>query len=140
MNAVDLIKKWEGCKLEAYQDEEGTWTIGYGSTGPGIVEGLTITQGTANAMLTSHIQEITHTIKDLVGIALNNNQMTAVISLVYNIGTGRFRKSKLLKCILQKDYKDAAFEFLSFRLINGIPSKGLENRRKEESALFLTPI
>ena len=46
---LDLIKRFEGCELEAYQDAVGIWTIGYGHTGSDVHKGLKITQAQADA-------------------------------------------------------------------------------------------
>lgn len=42
-NGLSLIKRFEGCRLTAYQDSIGIWTIGYGHTS-GVAKGQTITQ------------------------------------------------------------------------------------------------
>lgn len=45
---LKLTKNFEGCRLSAYADQGGVWTVGYGHTGPGVHAGLTITQDQAN--------------------------------------------------------------------------------------------
>lgn len=40
---IALIKEFEGCKLTAYRDSVGVWTIGYGWTQP--VDGKLIRAG-----------------------------------------------------------------------------------------------
>ena len=46
-----LTEQFEGCRLTAYQDQVGVWTIGYGHTGTDVTPGLTITQQQAEAGL-----------------------------------------------------------------------------------------
>ena len=52
-----LIKKFEGCELEAYQCSAGVWTIGYGHT-KGVEEGMTITKDQAEQMLLEELVEL----------------------------------------------------------------------------------
>ena len=53
--AIKLITKWEGCKLEAYQDEKGIWTIGIGTTGSWVKRGVKITQEKAEELLKERV-------------------------------------------------------------------------------------
>jgi lysozyme len=136
-NALDLIKRFESCKLDAYQDPVGIWTVGFGSTGPGIVEGLTISQKTADGMLLGHVREVGLELTDLLGnFQLNQNQLDALTSLVYNIGIGNFKSSTLLKYLKMNDYKDASNEILKWNHAGGIVLPGLTTRRLAEQALF----
>ena len=135
-NAVALIKKWEGCKLEAYQDQRGIWTVGYGTTGPGIVEGLTIAQSTAEAMLTGHVKEIGLELTDLVYNLLNQNQFDACTSLLYNIGLAAFKSSTMLRLLRNLDFGDASKEFPKWDHTNSKANPGLLARRLDEQALF----
>lgn len=137
-NVIDLIKRWEGCVLEAYEDVGGIWTIGWGTTGPGIQEGLTITQTTADSMLLGHIRELGLSLTDLVGNSLSQNQFDACICLIYNIGMGAFRKSTLLKLLKAKDFKEASLQFSLWNHVQGKVVTGLTNRRAAERALFET--
>jgi len=57
MNETGLehLKRWEGLRLQAYQDVKGIWTIGYGHTSaagkPFVQKGMTITAREAEEML-----------------------------------------------------------------------------------------
>lgn len=137
-NAIDLIKKFEGCRLEAYEDVVGVWTIGWGTTGPGIVEGLKIGQGTADAMLIGHVREIGLSLTDLVVRTLNQNQFDALICFAYNVGMNALRKSTMLKLIQAKNYKEAADQFDRWNHAGGKVVAGLTARRHAEKALFLS--
>lgn len=135
-NAIVLIKKFEGCRLEAYQDIGGVWTIGWGTTGPGIQEGLHITQPTADSMLIGHVREVGLDLTPLVYNLLNQNQFDACISLIYNIGLTAFKSSTLLKLIKSRDMVSASLEFPKWDKVHGIISQGLLSRRLSEKALF----
>ncbi|HTD96362.1 MAG TPA: lysozyme, partial [Edaphobacter sp.] len=50
-----LTKGFEGLRLEAYADQGGVWTVGYGHTGPGVYAGLAITEDQAETLLISDI-------------------------------------------------------------------------------------
>lgn len=135
-NALDLITKFEGCKLEAYQDVRGIWTVGFGTTGPGIVEGLVISQNTANAMLNGHVKEIGLTITEIIGNALPQDCFDAVTCLTYNIGTGNFKTSTMCKLIKEGNLKEAANEFVKWDHAGGKEVEGLLRRREAELELY----
>lgn len=137
-NAITLIKQFEGCKLEAYQDQAGVWTIGYGSTGPGIREGLTISQKVADGMLLGDVSWLSQDLSKLVGINVNQNGFDALVSFVYNIGLGAFKNSTMLKLILQHKIQEAALEFSKWDHVNGVVNEGLLTRRLAEQKLFLS--
>lgn len=136
--ATAFIKQWEGCKLISYKDVAGIYTIGYGSTGHGICATTVWTQEQADKDLEERVKAI-HNILTRGGFlpALNDNQLTALISLCYNIGQGAFRGSTLIKKINQRDFKGAALEFLKWNHVGGQVVDGLTKRRKAESELFL---
>jgi GH24 family phage-related lysozyme (muramidase) len=136
--AIALIKQWEGCKLEAYTDSAGIWTVGYGTTGPGIQEGTTISQRTAEGMLLDRVQTLVYLISDYVKPILTQNQFDALVSLVYNIGITAFKGSTLLRCINLRQWSQAAGEILRWDHVGALESEGLKARRKAESALFMS--
>ena len=80
-----LIKKFEGCELEAYKCAAGVWTIGYGST-KGVKEGDSISQEDADKLLTHEMKEYEGYINDLVEVDLEQNQFDALVSWVFNLG------------------------------------------------------
>ena len=132
----NLITQWEGCRLEAYEDQGGRWTIGYGTTGPGIVEGLTISVNTAMSMMKDHANSIAQDLSHL-GLRLTQNQLDALVCFIYNIGMGAFKSSTLLKKLLAQDAYGAAEEFPRWDKVHGVDNPGLLNRRKAEQTLFM---
>ncbi|KQD16250.1 lysozyme [Acinetobacter baumannii] len=68
---------------------------------------------------------------------LTQNQFDALVSLAYNIGSGAFKGSTLLKLLNKGDYKGAADQFLVWNKAGGKVMKGLVRRREAERALFL---
>lgn len=133
-----LIKQFEGCRLEAYQDQAGIWTIGFGQTGFGIREGTTISPGVAEAMLKDTLSHLADDLFTLVGWRLNQNQYDALISFTYNVGLSAFKASTMLKDILAYRIPEAAEEFLRWNHVGGIVAEGLTRRREAERSLFLS--
>lgn len=114
----------------------GRWTIGWGTTGPGIQEGLVIKQGTADAMLLGHAREVGLALTDMVGFILRQDSFDACTSLVYNIGAQAFKTSTMLRLIKARDLQGASKEFPKWDHVNGIVLPGLLTRRLAEQALF----
>lgn len=144
-NCLDLIKKWEGLKLDAYIDPVGIPTIGFGTirypNGKEVRLGDKISDVEAEAFLKFEVDESIKSLEDfLKGVKLNQNQFDAIVSLSYNIGVGAFAGSTLLKKLKTDDLKGAATEFDRWNkgTINGVKQAlpGLTNRRKDERGLF----
>jgi lysozyme len=132
----NLIKKFEGLRLQAYQCSAGVWTIGYGHTG-GVKEGSRITQAQADTLLEGDLAAFEGAV-NAAGIPhLTQNQFDALVSLVYNIGVGAFSKSTLLR-LARINPMDARIrhEFLRWVNVNGTPNAGLRKRREQEAELY----
>jgi len=135
--AADLVRKFEGCKLTAYQDDGGVWTIGYGHTGKDIVSGLEWTQEQAESALNSDLLAAIAAVERLKTRLLTDRQMAALTSLVFNIGAAAFAGSQLLIALNDCRWIDAAHEFIRWDHIGKIENKGLLRRRLTEAALLL---
>ena len=131
---IKLICKWEEFRGYAYVCPAGLWTIGYGHTDrvkP--TDKIDLAQG--EAYLRQDL-EIVERCLNALKLELNQNQYDALCSLIFNIGTGNFLRSTLLKDLQAKQYDKASAEFLKWRKANGKVLKGLEARRKDEQELF----
>ena len=141
--ALNTIQQFEGLKLTAYQDSVGIWTIGFGNifnldTGKPIKQGDVITQETADRWLKIEVDNLQAKMKKVITVPLNDNQWTALTSLVYNIGFGAFKRSTLLRLLNAGATKDeVAKQFLRWNRAGGKEVKGLTNRRQAEFNLFL---
>lgn len=137
--ALALIKRWEGCHLTAYPDP-GTggvpWTIGWGSTGPGIRKGVVWTQEKADKRLSEDVQDFMEGVEEAVTAPLRANELGALTSLAYNIGLSAFRRSTLLRKLNALDFNGAAQEFGRWNKAGGRVMKGLSNRRADERRVF----
>lgn len=134
---IDLIKKYEGCRLEAYKCPANIWTIGYGHTGSDVTKGRKITQAEAENLLKSDLRIHCNNVSKLVTVPLNQNQFDALVSFEYNIGYGAFKNSTMLKFINGKNFALASGQFDRWVYTNGKVLAGLQKRRKEEKELFL---
>lgn len=135
---IDLIKNFEGCRLNAYKCPAGVWTIGYGHTGSEVKPGLKITQAEAEKILKSDLVVHCNNVSKLVKVPLNQNQFDALVSFEYNVGYGNFSKSTLLKLLNQKKYKEASGQFEKWVYANKKILSGLVKRRKAEKDLFIS--
>lgn len=135
---MDLLKSFEGCRLVAYQDQVGVWTIGYGHTGEDVYEDLTITQAQADALLVEDLEEREAAVRSMVTVELTDNQFSALVDLVYNIGIDALRTSFLLECVNVKNWAAAADQFLRWDHAGGKVVAGLLRRVDAERLLFLT--
>lgn len=143
--ALDIIKKWEGFRSKAYLDPVGIPTIGYGTikypNGKRVQLGEEITEPEAAVFLRMHIEDhAVPYVKRYVKVPLNENQYSAILSFIYNLGAGAFRKSTLLKKLNAGDYNGAAAEFDRWVYAGGKKLQGLINRRNDEQALFKAPV
>jgi lysozyme len=139
---IDLIKKWEGFKADAYRDAVGIWTIGYGTTamaGVGIdpKPGMRITEAQAEEYLRRGVEKFAREIRPHITAPINENEFAAFVSLAYNIGPGAFRKSSALRHFNQGNKAKAADAILLWNKAGGKVLRGLVNRRQDERALFL---
>lgn len=136
---LELIKKYEGFSSQAYKCPAGVWTVGYGHTGYDVTESTTITMEEAELLLKKEVEKICDQISFLLDVKLTQNQLSALVSLVYNVGPNAFKNSRLLKRINLKDNPElVAKEWIEFNKINGKISTGLLRRRAEEISLYFT--
>jgi len=135
-NATLLVEGFEDCVLIAYKDGNGIWTIGWGHTGAAVVEGLTCTQAQADAWQDEDLAVADAAIARLVKMALNQNQHDALVSLIYNIGQGRFAKSSTLRELNWGNAVAACAAMALWNQVAGKVSNGLVRRRAAEQALF----
>ncbi len=139
-NCVELIKKFEGFRSKAYLDPIAIPTIGYGtirySTGVKVKMGDVITAENAEFELLQYLKGISAPLGDL---PVNQNQIDAITSFVYNLGMGNFNKSTLKKKIVA-NHNDESIraEFQKWVRAGGQVLNGLKKRRAAESELYFS--
>ncbi len=133
----------EGCRLQAYRDSVGVWTIGVGHTGraapPTVAPGLVITAAEAEAILAADLEPFERAVTQAIGRPLTQNQFDACVSLAFNIGAGAFRASSVVRFASAGQISEAADAFLLWTRAGGQVLDGLVKRRRAERTQFLTP-
>jgi lysozyme len=135
-NGIDLIKRFEGLKLESYLCPAKVWTIGYGHTGKSVVKGMKITEAEAEMLLGIDLEKFEKFLNGLY-LNINQNQYDALISFIYNVGPGNFQKSTMLKKIkIDPDDISIRIEFNKWTKAKGKTLTGLITRRNAEAELY----
>lgn len=135
---IDLIKQFEGLKLKAYLDIVGVPTIGFGSTGPDIKIGMTWTPEQCEERLKKDLEKFENAINSAVKAPLTQNQFDALVCFTYNVGSGAFTGSTLLKLLNKSEsITKVADQFLRWNKAGGKEVAGLTRRRTAERELFL---
>lgn len=142
----NLIRKFEGCSLVAYLCPSKVWTIGWGSTtyadGTPVKEGDKIDQATANQLFDIILDKFEKQVKMLLGdtllVTLPKEAIDALVSLAYNIGTGAFAKSTLLKKVKENKLNFDEIEkwWICWNKSNGKVLNGLVRRRAAEFDMY----
>jgi lysozyme len=132
---IALIKKFEGCELEAYLCSAEVLTIGYGHT-QGVNEGDTCTQDEAEELLVKDLEEFEFYVNDIVEQELNQNQFDALVAWTFNLGPTNLRSSTLLKRLNEGDFDDAPYQIRRWNKAAGQVLDGLVRRREAEALLF----
>jgi lysozyme len=130
-----LTEKFEGCRLVAYQDSVGIWTIGYGHT-HGVSQGLIITQPIAESWLLEDTANAVNCVNQYVRVSLSQGAFDALVDFVFNLGCGALQNSTLLRLLNAGDFTNAALEFAKWDHAGGKVVAGLLLRRQAEAEEF----
>jgi lysozyme len=132
-----LIKSFELLELIAYQDQKGVWTIGWGHTGPEVVEDLKCTPDQAEEWFLADSAHAVKCVDESLQTNVSQNQFDAVVSFAFNVGVGAEQHSTMLKLLNARDFAGAAAEFPKWDHVDGVENAGLKRRRLAEQTLFL---
>lgn len=149
---MPIIKQFEGFRANPYKDSAGIPTIGYGTilyppppggSGKSVtMADPAVTDDQATAYLSYQMSLKSAQIAPLLQKPATLHQAAAMLSLVYNIGTGAFQSSTVLRKFNAGDTQGSADAFLMWdkATVNGqkVVVEGLHRRRVEESQIFLT--
>ena len=133
---IALIKKFEGCKLEAYLDSVDVPTIAWGRTKL-VSIGDTCTQEQADDWLEEELVEYEGYINDMVKVPLDQSQFDALVAWVYNLGPTNLSKSSLLRELNNENYQAVPNEIKRWNKAGGKVLGGLVRRREAEALLFV---
>lgn len=130
---IDLIKKYEGCRLQAYKPipTEQFWTIGYGHYGPDVKPGQMITQAEAEVLLGIDLKKYEQAVESMTPFAMNQAQLDSLVSFAYNCGIGNLKK-----LVSGRTAPQVADAMLKYTKAGGKVLPGLARRRQEERDLF----
>lgn len=131
-----VTKDFEKCRLVPYQDSKGVWTDGWGNTHGVIPHGPAITQAKADADLVLNTADAVYAVNHYVAIRLSQPEFDALVDFVFNVGTGNFSSSTLLRKLNRGDLAGAAQEFERWDMSGGVHLAGLMRRRLAEQAEF----
>ncbi len=136
-----VIRKSEGLRLKSYY-LAGQWLIGYGHAGSAVPD-MEITHADAERLLIADVKDAERAVRELVAVPVNENEFSALVSLAYNMGSGAFAKTEVLRRLNAGDRAGAAdaFRYLVAADIKGerVILDALKRRRADERALFLSP-
>ena len=145
---IELIKRFEGLRLEAYLDQAGVWTIGYGHT-KGVNPNDRITEAQAEAHLRADLNAAEVCLHQYAP-KLNQNQFDALASFIFNLGCTNFHTSTLLKKLNRNKFLEVPFELGKWvnvvhkdengKVIWVEKIEGLVTRRAAEADLFMRPV
>lgn len=127
-NVKDVIKLYEGWRSKAYKDAGGKhYAVGYGqsTTNPN----KTITKKEGNIIFNKTIKNIEKKVKEFIKVPVNQNQFSVIVDLCYNVGSGKIRRSTLIKLLNKKEYYLAGLEIKRWVHANGKVLRGLVKRR-----------
>lgn len=131
-----LTESFEGCRLVAYQDIRGIWTIGYGHTRY-VHPNDTCTQAQAEQWLQQDIQLCVDEVNKYVTVPLTQGEFDALVDFAFNLGCASLNGSTLLRLLNQGDHQGAAGEFEKWSHAGGQVVAGLLRRRLAERDEFI---
>ena len=144
---MPIIKDFEGFRAAPYKDSAGIPTIGYGTIaypdGRRVaMDDPPVTEAQASGYLSFQMSQKSSALASYLQRAAGVHQSAAMLSLTYNIGTGAFKGSSVLRDFNHDDIPGAADAFLLWdkAWINGqlVVVPGLLKRRQQERTIFLT--
>lgn len=131
---IELIKRWEGCRLQSYRCASNILTIGVGHTGPDVHEGQCITQAQADQLLAQDLVRFEKAIDEQINVALSQAQFDALVSWCFNVGAGATAESTLRRRLNAGEDPATVLREELPRWNKGPngPIEGLTNRRADE--------
>ena len=136
---IDLIRRFEGCKLKPYLCPAGYWTVGYGhviGNGKTKPEKQLYTQEEVNELLRTDLVRFEQGVLRYCPVHLTQFEFDSLVSFSFNLGLGVLQRSTLRRKILRQDKQAAARNILKYNRAGGQVLKGLTRRREAEYRMF----
>lgn len=134
---VAMLSFFEGVKYKPYEDVVGVLTVCFGHTGADIIPTKTYTESECLALLEKDLSKVRKGVDPLIKVDIDDNTRAAIYSFAYNVGTGAFARSTMLKKLNAGDITGACNELKRWTYAGGVPWKGLITRREIEEAVCL---
>lgn len=134
-NCLDLIRHFEGLRLDSYCCPGGIWTIGYGHTG-GIMPGQSISREYAEQLLAEDVAKFAEQVELLLKRPVTQQQFDSLVSLAFNIGITALASSTLIRMLNEGRDDDAVLQFSRWMQAGGKILPGLVARRRAEADIF----
>ena len=152
--AVAMIKHHEGVRQKPYRCPAKLWTIGVGHVlypeqgklpidqrdgfALKIEDFRTFSMEEIDGILRSDLARFERGVAQYCPVPLTQGNFDALVSFAFNVGLGTLQRSTLRQKLLRGDKAGAAEELLKYCMAGGKILKGLQNRRIDERALFLS--
>ena len=133
--ALTVIAHFEGVRYEPYEDVGGVLTVCYGHTGKDIIPNKIYSKDECNELLESDFQRTKQQVDKLVKVPTDDYTKAALYSFAFNVGTGAFAKSTMLKKLNAGDQYGACEELKKWVYAGGKVWRGLVNRREAEAVI-----
>ncbi|HHR6043614.1 TPA: lysozyme [Providencia alcalifaciens] len=134
---VAMVTEFEGYKPKPYLDPVGILTVCYGHTGSDIIPTKTYTEAECKALLEKDLAIVAKAVNPLIEVDIDDNTRAAIYSFAYNVGTGAFARSTMLKKLNAGDHIGACNELRRWTYAGGKEWNGLITRREIENAVCL---
>lgn len=122
----------EGRRYTPYRDVAGVLTVCDGHTGKDIIPGKRYTDAECDALLDKDLNRVKAQVDPLIKVSIPESERAAFYSFAYNVGTGAFARSTLLKKLNAGDHAGACNELKRWTYAGGRQWKGLVTRREIE--------
>jgi lysozyme len=151
---IEMIKHHEGGRFKPYQCPAKLWTIGVGhvlypNQGKMPIDqrngyalhpedNRAFSKDEVNAILRADLARFEKGVATYCPVPLTQGQFDALVSFSFNVGLGTLQRSTMRQKVLRGDMAGAAEELLKYCMAGGKVLRGLQNRRIDERAVFLT--
>jgi len=138
---LKMLAHHEGIKTKPYRCPAGLWTVGVGhliGDGKSLPDSWnrTFTLKEVYAILAKDVERFERGVSRLITYPLSQNEYDAIISFAFNLGLGCLQRSTLRSALNRGDKVAAMQSLRKYNKAGGKVLKGLDNRRKDEEALF----
>lgn len=152
-DAIKMIQHHEGLRFKPYRCPARLWTVGVGHVlypeqgklpidqRDGFAlrpeDNRQFTKDEVDGILRSDLQRFERGVAQLIPVKLTQGQFDACVSFAFNVGLGTLQRSTFRQKVLRGEKDAAIASLLQYCKAGGKVLKGLENRRKDEAALFM---